>query len=356
MKFSLLVHGPISDSNYEHIFSELDRSSFDFDQIVLVTYLSDKDKTTKAIRDFGAKFKFEKVFVRDVVNPGFANVNRQINMVASGLSRVPDENFVIKLRNDQCVNFDKLKNYLKNSSPESIHRIFTTCCYTRKDRLYHPSDMFLMGYAYLLKDYYSCPFMASTDLEIKLQVWERMLRGENLKFLDVSPESYLCRNYLKLKKWKLLNTHEDSFNALKNFFVVINTWDIDLTWKKKRNYPFKRENEIILPHKFRCRPFENGPVERAECYLSEDFGKKSNVRDFYFKQKSKLIWYLWPVNMDSPAISLGNLPERICVNKIRVKQYIQNIASIKYLVTGLPSCVYSIFKIVVYRSLAALIK
>ena len=97
----------------------------------------------------------------------------------------------------------------------------------------------------------------------------------------VSPESELFKHYLSLKDWSFKYTFEDSYEALKKYICLINTWDIDLRWNKQRN-AFLPAKTIILPYSFSMVPFEGAPVEQAKCYARHDFEGHKTFRDKRF--------------------------------------------------------------------------
>ena len=301
-KISLLIHGPHSDNILDKISSSIKESRHEFSEIVIVMYEDDKDLYEEDINKLFSSFNVKKVFIKDLVNPGFANINRQLNAVKAGLSVIDDGNFVIKLRNDQCINFNKLFKCIEkyNWSFENNKKIITTCCYTRKDRLYHPSDMFLAGKSEILKEYYSLPLYDKTELNVIMEVRELVEKSNNtLKYNPFSPESELFRNFLINQKWEIKESKEDSYKAFCEYIYLLNSWDITLIWKKKRNYPFKKENQIVLPHFFKLAPFPGGPVEKAACILRHQIHGKKNLIDSYYIFKARLIWKFWSCNEDN---------------------------------------------------------
>ncbi|WP_294378827.1 WavE lipopolysaccharide synthesis family protein, partial [uncultured Clostridium sp.] len=109
-KICILLHGPFHENAYVEIFnriSKIKKELLKSISIIVVCYVSDYERTVnimKNINDINIKI----VKVKDVVNPGFFNINRQIVSVRTGLKNIEVDCFVVKLRNDQYINFIKL--------------------------------------------------------------------------------------------------------------------------------------------------------------------------------------------------------------------------------------------------------
>lgn len=297
-KISLLLHGAYAGNAYEEIFAAIDNSSLRKKnnlEIINVVYKADYKKTCKKLQKIGRSADDVKyVCVKDLVNPGFYNVNRQIYTVRSGLAVISKDRFVIKLRNDQWISFNKLLLFLDNTNwlTSSERKIITTNCYTRKDRLYHPSDMFLCGWQPDLQQYYSLPLRKETFIDLQMREVELAKYGTKEEWLTKfeCPENILCKHYLKEKGWHLANTLSDSYAAINKFFWVVNSWNIDYRWNKKRN-PVLNAGTIILPCIYDMSPFLGAPVEHARCYMAEDFdGYRRTVKDKWFETLSKGLW------------------------------------------------------------------
>ena len=106
------------------------------------------------------------------------------------------------------------------------------------------------------------------------------------------------KNYIINKGWIIKNTQEDSHKAIKEFIYIINTWNIDLIWSKKRTNMFG-ENAIILPHYFTTAPFQGAPIEKHECYLQHEIFKTiPTLKDIFYINLSKFVWFMWTNNND----------------------------------------------------------
>ena len=93
-----------------------------------------------------------------------------------------------------------------------------------------------------------------------------------------------------LENLQAANTLSDSYTAINKFFWVVNSWNIDYRWNKKRN-PVLNAGTIILPCIYDMSPFLGAPVEHARCYMAEDFdGYRRTVKDKWFETLSKVLW------------------------------------------------------------------
>lgn len=298
MQYALLIHGPFNDNWLEKIQKQINKFQHKFRQIILVSYFDDLNLYKEKIEKLKLN-NIKIVTVKDLINPSFFNINRQILCVNSGLKEINDDFYVFKLRVDQAVDFNKVVKFIDEN------KIITTNCYSRIDRPYHPSDMFLAGKASLLKEYYSLPFENKTHLMIELENVDLCKKNPELTYVPIAPESMLCRNFLQKKGWEIKNSKMDSLNALKKYFIILNSWNIDFRSKKIRATKFWK-NSLILPHYFRALPFENGPIENARCFMQHDLiGENPTLKDLAFLVLSKFIWLFWKNNLANPLNKIG---------------------------------------------------
>ena len=283
VNIAVLIHGPYSDNAYKEIFSSLQSVREDLSEIVLSTYVDVKEKTEEALEMYGRKHSVKCIYSKDLINPGYFNLNRQIITARAGLKEISDNSVVIKLRNDQWCDMTKIVRIIKRIYTDvNERRIISTNCFTRQDRLYHPSDMFLCGRKSDLMNYYSLPFQENTHVGTQLEMLQELeCSNKEFKTFLVSPESELFKHYLALKNWNFEYTDEDSYNALKEYIYLINTWDINLRWNKQRN-AFLPAKTIILPYSFTLEPFAGAPKEEALCYARHHFEGHETLRDRWF--------------------------------------------------------------------------
>jgi hypothetical protein len=291
----LVLHGAFIGNCYERIAASVSqavaRRDARLDRVIISTYDTDSVRTRSFFETTCPSWNFEVLSGPDVANPGFFNINRHVYLVNQALAVVARGSFVVKLRNDQCVNFSKLGQLLAslNYLQDTADKILTTNCYTRADRLYHPSDMFLCGTRTALGEYYSLVYQRRTHLDCVLATVQQQAASP-MQALPGAPEELLFRNYLMVKGWKCLDTQADSLAAIRRYCRVVNTWDIDMTWAKKR-VPLRRAGTIVLPYFFREPPFPGGPIESARCWSRHDIeGVAPTFKDLLYLGLSRCLW------------------------------------------------------------------
>lgn len=293
-KVSVIIHGPYMDNAINDIFKSISRVKnilLDL-EVIVVIYHAEKEKMKSLCDSFDISFPVRYIICKDLLNPGYFNFNRQLHTVQEALKIIETDRFVIKLRNDQWIDWNKLIKILeyKNWFQDEQYKIVTTNCFTRKDRLYHPSDMFLCGWKKTMEDYFSRPFMKYTHVNCQLWMLNKIhTTSEKFSSFIISPESELFRSFLELKKWDIKNTFEDSYDAIKYYCYVINTWDIELRWNKKRNAVLPART-IILPYSFCLEPFAGAPKEDAACYARHDFSGGKTLKDRMYLNLSKILF------------------------------------------------------------------
>ncbi len=293
--YTLLVHGPFAGNCYQRLAQAIGarKDVGKIDRVVVSTYVTDEEKTREAFAELDFDLAVQFVLSKDVVNPGFYNINRQVQLVGAGLAEIDEQNIVIKLRNDQCVNFSKLQRLLGKFDFQATDRdrMVTTNCYTRADRLYHPSDMFVCGTHQLLTKYYALPYQRRTHLDCQMKAVAQNRRDASQR-LDGAPEELLFRQLLGQLNWDFKEDEEDSLHAIRTHCHVANTWDVDLSWAKERT-PYRGTQRTILPYYFRMAPFEGGPRERAICLPRHRIHQtRPTLRDLYFLSLTRIIWKL----------------------------------------------------------------
>lgn len=299
-KLSVIVHGPYSGNILDEILSSLHTASGEVNdiEIVLSVYVVDAEKTSSLCEKYAKKLRIRTVECKDLINPGYFNINRHLYSVNSAVQTIDADRFVIKLRNDQNVSWKRLFRILKKIRylEGDRKRLITTNCFTRKDRLYHPSDMFLCAWQPTMQVYFSAPMMMQTHLNCQFGMIQKIKNSyDHFSEYVISPESELFRHYLRRLEWKMAETTEDSYLAIKTYCHVLNTWDINLCWAKKRT-PLCPAGSLIYPHYFRVSPFAGAPVENAECYSRADFSGKMTMKDRYYIRASKFLWRCFPDN------------------------------------------------------------
>ena len=295
----LLQHGPKGEDcvtrTCEKLASAKDLLDKHTVSVVFQHYDTDKTYAQEALRSY-QKLGYPVTLVEttDLFNPGFYNINRQAYTVSQALQHVNDDDIIIKLRNDQCIDFRKLFHKLTplHFFESPIQKIVTTNCFTRRDRLYHPSDMFLCSSGKLLKQYYSLPIQEETHTDIVLKITEMERKGLSQRLSMIhAPESQLFVHFLKCQGWDFAYTDEDSLKAIQKYCVVLNSWDIDFCWEKKRTPGIKAGGIILPQNNFALPPFPGAPVETIACYDAQDIhGGHRHVLDILYIRLSKVLF------------------------------------------------------------------
>ena len=113
---AVLIHGPYAGNAYKEIFRSLKAIKDKISRIIISTYIADKADTEKALEEYKHIHNIKVVYNKDLINPGYFNLNRQIFTVKNGLDAIDDKNcLVIKLRNDQWFNPKKLLRVLSKA-------------------------------------------------------------------------------------------------------------------------------------------------------------------------------------------------------------------------------------------------
>lgn len=254
----VLLHGPYTTFSSLVVQDALRAKSAGYvSRIVISSYAPEFEKIP-----LGADVEF--IENNDLPNAGFYNINRQINLVRSGLEIIDSRSLVLKLRLDQRVNIKKLtKKILSWQQNRPEKSILTTDSFTRLDRLFHPSDMLLVGRAESLSKYYGLPFLDETHVDIQLRVAADSSMGKFTKEDGVAvwPESLLFSNFLSALGLTYPISIEGSLRALEENVEIVSSFSIGMKWEK-----FFRGKILLLPYQFTQSPFVGGPVEVCECY------------------------------------------------------------------------------------------
>ncbi|MFB6325696.1 hypothetical protein ACE8EZ_06230 [Pantoea deleyi] len=263
---SVIIHGPLEEDFLEKNLKAI-KKQLSNARVIISTYIKDAEKVQALLKkmNVSACEKIQVIGCDDVFNPGFFNINRQINLVNAALDVIDENSFVIKVRMDQTVNFASLMRLVNNFTSEVKDKLITTNCYTRADRWYHPSDMLLAGEYRVLRDYYPVDFFKETHMDNILLIRELVKNNHVTDFYNYWPESRLFTNFVKKRGGVIKESAEDSFEKLKAHVFIINSWDISLKWKK-----FLKGWIPVLPYTFKMAPFRDGPEEDAFNFKASD--------------------------------------------------------------------------------------
>jgi hypothetical protein len=276
-KIVLLIHGPFSD----YAINSLAKYEKLFHQVVISGYKADESDWQPFAKSRTL------VLSEDVINPGPWNVNRQLNLVSAGLREIDPDAMVLKLRSDQRVHLRKVTKYLEKHLEvfKGTSKYFSTNCFTRIDRLYHPSDMFIAGSQSTLAKLFGISQSQSTQLDAEILVRRLMERGEDPNLAYLWPESYIFTKYLAENHWDVLGTYEDSKNALARYVIIANSFSIRLRWEKKALH-------FVFPFTAtKYPPFFGGPLEDAVCARATN--PANRFSEFFFWTTAKIDTFIW---------------------------------------------------------------
>ena len=279
-KFCIIIHGPLEEDFFEKNIGAILKQKKEL-KVVISTYKKDAEKSLSLIqkRKVPNNICFDVIHSDDVFNPGFFNINRQINLVNAALDKIDSEYFLIKVRMDQSIDYNSFFKLLSKYETEVDDKLITTNCYTRADRWYHPSDMFLAGDFNVIRNYYPQTFFKETHMDNILMLRELVRNGQERDYYQYWPESRLFVNFILKRGDEILMTHDDSLQKLKKHTFIINTWDISLKWKK-----FLKGLVPVLPYSFKMSPFRDGPMEDAYNYNASDLNSvPSLMKEKLFK-------------------------------------------------------------------------
>lgn len=287
---TLLIHGPRSTFTTQ-VITQACRAlkSGQIAHAIFAGYEADLPAISAQIRAFDGALlgRFNLISAPDVSNPGIANLNRQINLVNAGLAAIGSTDLVIKLRSDQCCSFrDCLVQIARFSQDLQAGKLLTTNCYTRSDRLYHPSDMFLIATPDTLRTYYPQQLFPQTQLDDLLAIGQDVADGASLAQMQQWPEARLFRHLLTRRGWTPLETPADSSNALHTHCIILDARQIGLRWEK-----FYLGRIPLVPYRFHVAPFPKLPEEDCRCVRAADFGACPNGLSNRTEWLTRLLWH-----------------------------------------------------------------
>jgi hypothetical protein len=234
--FAIILQGPlIEESNFTMETLRLYKLYFPNAVLILSTW-----NLKKNVFDIIRSLKVHIIQNSKPENNGISNVNLQIITTRSGIkfAQKLGAKYVLKTRTDQRIYHPSLKDYLfslskafplKKKSGIQKERIIGISLNTFKFRLYGLSDHFLFGHIDDLNLYFDVKLddriISPNDLSSSINTW--------LEFSKYCMcEVYFCTNFLK-KNGHILNyTLIDSFEAIRNHFLIIDQCAIKLYWHK----------------------------------------------------------------------------------------------------------------------------
>ena len=171
---------------------------------------------------------------------GINNINLQLVTSSAGMLLAKDlgVKYVLKTRTDQCIYHPGLDIYLNNilqafplpvGCPIQENRLVALSLNTFKFRMYGISDMFLYGHINDMIKYWCVPLdVREFSLMDRKNAW---ISWRSHALWNVC-EVYLCTEFFKKIGRNLAYTLSDSYQAIRDHFIVIDQSAIDLYWHK----------------------------------------------------------------------------------------------------------------------------
>ncbi|MDB0073771.1 WavE lipopolysaccharide synthesis family protein [Planktomarina temperata] len=234
--FSIVLQGPVLvNDNFTIETLRLYKKLFPLAHIILSTW-----SLTKSQKSILSDMSINYIENHKPDNPGISNINMQIQTSKSGLllAKKLGAQYAVKTRTDQRIYHPSLYAYLrnllnlfplKNKVLAQHERLIGVSLNTFKYRMYGLSDMFLFGQIDDMLLYWNIPFDPRIDTSEEQSnagnSWKEFAKWRVC-------ETYLCTEFLDRVGHKTKFTLTDSFVALSEHFVVIDSESIKLFWNK----------------------------------------------------------------------------------------------------------------------------
>ena len=244
---AIVMQGPlITKDNFTLETLKLYLKFFPSCHIFLSTWETEEPLLLKLIEDLGIKVILNK----KPSYSGLSNINFQIISTSQGIIEAKNWNckYVLKTRTDQRIYSKNSINlcYLAIKKFPVLHgypqkeRIVSFNLNSFKYRLYGLSDMINFGHIDDMCKYWcvDCDIRTHEDI------------GEAKTLLDFSrqrfAEVYFLTSFLNNIERPIKWTLEDSWNVIREHFIVLDTSSIDLLWKKYTHKEFRHENYKLI--------------------------------------------------------------------------------------------------------------
>lgn len=237
------------------------------------------------------------------------NVNRQIISTKNGLNKA-NKKYILKLRTDALLinntfleYFDKFPNrnkkYIGFKNRVIVSSIFSReySCLTKLNIPFHPSDMYLFGLTYDLKDY----FMSSNQIEID-ELYNYKRKYNNImpyknECFRYYPEQLILLNWAKTKFENInfedlscisYENHKKSLNILYNNFIFL---DLEQSGISIQKYKDAFENSDKIPGIITFELFKKRYKELCCNKIIEESKVNEDNYIYYFNQMIGYIDY-----------------------------------------------------------------
>ena len=220
--------------------------------IIFSTWAGEEIKL-KEFDKFYLNSRFRIILNSKPANPGFSNVNLQIEATKNGLKLAKDLNceFGIKTRSDQAILNPNSINLLNFELTEAKRlyaqneRIIAVSLDTFVFRPYGISDMFHFGRIETLLDFWNIE-LDDRNPNSSPEMTAATIRDYSKLRLA---ECYLTSEYLISKNFEPNFTLKQSLEFIRDYFVIIDQQVIDLVWNKNTRKEFRYRSDVY-PSKF----------------------------------------------------------------------------------------------------------
>ena len=246
-KIGILLQGPlINEDDFTIETLKLYKKLFSSTKIVLSTW---KDENIELINQI-KKLDVDVVLSDKPKYAGLANINLQIVSTTAGIKKLEELKcgYILKSRTDQRIYssnalnlcYEVIKNFPLNNILDQKKRIVSFNLNSFKYRLYGLSDMINFGYISDMKKYWCIELdnRHSDDLDEPTT----MLEFAKQRYAEVYFVTSFLKNIEREIKWTL----EDSWRAISEHFIVLDTAAIDLLWKKYTHKEYRHENYVSI--------------------------------------------------------------------------------------------------------------
>lgn len=254
---SVIIQGPIIDCGFVCETIKLYQNIvFPGAQIIVSTWADTRPDYLKVLSGLNITL----VVSEKPKHSGPQNINYQICSTRKALDSInPSSVYVIKSRTDQRVYEKSTYSYFLDlfevfdvDNDRCYSKIVVLDLNTFKNRLYGVSDMFLFGKVKDITRYWQVEY---DQRPYDIVALSKVISQHDLSVLCVC-EVYLCVSYLKKVGHNVKWSTEDSDLALKRYFIVASSSEIDLFWKKYsnkefmwRNYRLEDSDMMLLSHR-----------------------------------------------------------------------------------------------------------
>ena len=245
-KIAIVVQGPLileDDLTLETI--KLYREHFPSSKIILSTWEDEHAETIHAIEQLNVDI----VKSRKPLIFGVANVNLQIASTSAGIKHAISAacEYVLKTRTDQRIYSSQaihfcylnLKRFPLQNKKGQRERIIAFNLNTFMFRPYSVSDMINFGHIDDMVKYWCIEFDPRKLKDLPPQ--NTPLEWSKQKLAEV----YFISSFLNNVGEELVWSLEGSWKIIAERFCILNTYDIDLYWKKYTRKEFRHENYTL---------------------------------------------------------------------------------------------------------------